>query len=788
MDSLDGWVAIKPNAFEEPDKFRLVFIVCWNEIESKFAVTCHNRTLQLRQRRQSGGGQEDEEDPCTSWAGIFSVRELQLINQQLSGVCEELKPCFPALPVFESSGTLWSLIFPVERAFEGTEEELEATCRNLESYFKTATELCGRSIVLDSLFAEDQGDIDQYFENLHEFRKQTLEDRVTRAKEELRSILHQHKHANKMVDLMKVYEKEDEVYQNLVTVATEFYQYLLQPFRDMRELAVLYKLEILKSLKIDDLGPKRIEALEKDVGKWSGRAEQAVSSIQDVTVNYFRETVKALAAMKKQMEMDEKRFGQTAWAAAVRRLEKLKSMLAKETLQHMRARELCLNHKRVEIQRSMEKLTEQNMDAIDQLEIQYYETQLELYDVQFEILKHEERLLITQLDSIRRQIKEKEEEVIYYDTCEDPDELQGNEPKGLLHHPESAEMKTLNMKAQRLESKRGNICARRAYLRNKRDQCEETQKMKLQQVEKTMKEYHQHHSIQIKRNKKKEEDQKKKEFVVQERQRTLQRLLTFKEKCPSQFVLKTSRSQPQSLKVHQDLSHRPLSPSIKSSQTPCMQPKVRPRSKVLGRGKPRSALVDVPVQIFVSPNVPKDKTFSDGLIEASRNVFPPPPPLPPPPPPPPLPPPLPFSPKAISQPLLPDPSLKTFNKPSISEGLSGSGTEARLQESGKNVSNHYSGSMDEILASLKRGEILLRKVQHSSTPATDTGPRDSILSSIRQGVKLRKVVREDRAGSSNEPECELERSFKAALKRIKQVSADSEDEEMHENKSGEWDT
>lgn len=53
-----------------------------------------------------------------------------------------------------------------------------------------------------------------------------------------------------MVALMKVYEEEDETYQDLVTMATQFYQYLLQPFRDMRELATLYKLEILVGLPL----------------------------------------------------------------------------------------------------------------------------------------------------------------------------------------------------------------------------------------------------------------------------------------------------------------------------------------------------------------------------------------------------------------------------------------------------------------------------------------------------------------------------------------------------------
>lgn len=58
-----------------------------------------------------------------------------------------------------------------------------------------------------------------------------------------------------MVALMKVYEEEDEAYQDLVTMATQFYQYLLQPFRDMRELATLYKLEILVSLPLQSERP-----------------------------------------------------------------------------------------------------------------------------------------------------------------------------------------------------------------------------------------------------------------------------------------------------------------------------------------------------------------------------------------------------------------------------------------------------------------------------------------------------------------------------------------------------
>lgn len=43
-----GWVAVRPNAFEEKERHKFVFIVAWNEVEGKFAITCHNRTAQRR--------------------------------------------------------------------------------------------------------------------------------------------------------------------------------------------------------------------------------------------------------------------------------------------------------------------------------------------------------------------------------------------------------------------------------------------------------------------------------------------------------------------------------------------------------------------------------------------------------------------------------------------------------------------------------------------------------------------------------------------------------------------
>lgn len=753
MDSLEGWVAVRPNLFQEPEPYKMGFIVAWNQVDCKFAVTCHNRTAQRRKRREGEDGEQ------SSWAGLYTVLELEHIHRQRSAVCSRLEHCFPRLPAQHPAGSLWTLLFPNAPSWEGSAEEQDAVCRALELYLGAAIEECGRHIVLELLFPEDGEDAEKYFENLHEFRKKSLEEQLSRAKENLRTILHQHKNAEKMMSLLNVYEQEDEAFMELVTVATQFHQYLLQPFRDMRELAILYKLEILKSLEMDDLGPKRIEALQKEADKWNTTAEEAERSIQNITVNYFKETSKALAAMQKHMELDGKRFGQATWASAMPRLERVKSKLAKESLQHMRAKALCLNRKRADIKQSMENLS--NSDGaitwLDQLELQYYETQLELYDVQFEILKQEEMLLITELNTLRRQMKEKEEEVVYYDTCEDPQELQTFEQSG---NNCSSTYPMLRKKSQQLESKRGDICARRALLRNKKDQCMETQELKLQQYQETQRRLQQHHSAQMKRDMKKEEAKRKKEWVDQERQKTLQRLKSFKDKKESHVVLRTPRMQ-----------SRLPSKSSESSKT-----SERPRSSG-----------DIPVQIFLQKGNSECRLSSDD--SSNQDNFPPPPVIPPPPPPPPLPPAAPPPPPPLRPltsllgspshlPRSPEKQKLHDHQVLIGEDAGNKITPGKL----KAQMNQQSGSMEEVLASLKRSENLLRRVEAPQPSITNA--RDSILTAIRQGVKLKKVHKDP---VNKESENELERSIRAAMLRMKKVSADSDDEEKSEYMSGDWD-
>lgn len=186
VDSLEGWVAIKCDIFDEAETFKLGFIVEWNVIESKFAVTCHNRTLQ-RQKRKSPPTVVS--GPQASWAGLFSVSDLKYIHQQLSCVADILGGCFPDLSEFEE-GNIWDLLFLTRRSApqDDDEKDFDSPCRKLENYFSTAIDVCGRKIVLDTLFTQDERDVEEYFENLQEFKKKTMQEEMARAKAHLRQV------------------------------------------------------------------------------------------------------------------------------------------------------------------------------------------------------------------------------------------------------------------------------------------------------------------------------------------------------------------------------------------------------------------------------------------------------------------------------------------------------------------------------------------------------------------------------------------------------------------------
>lgn len=85
--------------------------------------------------------------------------------------------------------------------------------------------------------------------------------------------------------------------------------------------------------------------------------------------------------------------------------------------------------------------------------------------------------------------------------------------------------------------------------------------------------------------------------------------------------------------------------------------------------------------------------------------------------------------------------------------------------------------MDEVLASLRSSRSPLQRAEVTASPPPRASFSEQLLAAIRQGVKLRKVHAGLDLSPSSKPPSDLERSIKAALQRIKRVSADSEEDE-----------
>ncbi|KAK3549166.1 hypothetical protein QTP70_033507, partial [Hemibagrus guttatus] len=566
MDSLDGWVAIKSDIFENRETHNFRFLVQWSEEESKFAVICHNRTLQQRRKRRINMKEEEEEEDSagteSSWGAMFSASELKHIHQQLTGSGDALSGFLPELTAFTQPG-VWGTLLRRRWQEQEQERDVEAVCVQLERYFSIAVDVCGVKILLETLFLqEEEEEEDKYCENLQEFKRKSMEEQVRRAKNTVDTIIQSHRAASGLVQLMKIYEEEDEAYSELVTIATQYYQHQLQPFRDMRELSTLHTMEIQKILQLQELGPKRVCELEREAEEWSRGAKEAVCSIQDITVCYFTETTTALSGMLKQMEVDRKRFGHASWAVATPRLEKLKFLLAKETLQLMRAREMCVNRRKDEIKEKMSSVCDgASVCDVDVLELQYYEAQLELYTCKLEILKNEEQLLLAQINTLQRQIKELKEEVVYYDACEDPLELQCMQTDvSPTHRGGNSTHSHLQQQLLQLERKRAMISSRRATMRNRKERCVEAHELQQRAAQQRISQHQQHHAVHQKREKRREEEEKRKEWVQLERERTLSRLRSFRERGQGQFMVRTHRlNKPRPPDLATDDSDQPMS-------------------------------------------------------------------------------------------------------------------------------------------------------------------------------------------------------------------------------------
>lgn len=294
--SPDEWVAIKVSPFEnEPIKTKFRFLVEWNEAIRQVIITCHeesqkgtkrlNQNVQfqnpkstLQSNKPTKKGNSNNVSDKNSWTGTFSLQELEYKHEQLCLVRPLLRDHTLELP-FDPRG-IWSLFFSVTLPPNFTSD--------LERYLYIALEICGKTLLIDTLYQPKMG-IDQYLESFSELKQKAFEDDLEKCEKRLKDCLRKHNNAANMVALKKIFLEEEEAFSLLVVARAELFNLLLQPFLDMREMAYceLLKLQdFLQDEHISSEGRKKSTIAYSD---WQMSYVNAIESILQVKLKYFNQ-------------------------------------------------------------------------------------------------------------------------------------------------------------------------------------------------------------------------------------------------------------------------------------------------------------------------------------------------------------------------------------------------------------------------------------------------------------------------------------------------------------------
>lgn len=219
-------------------------------------------------------------------SGLFSFQELRGIHDLLCLIHPSLSGFLPELP--EEPWGLWAYV-----SYPEIPENIDNICEHLQTvYFPVALETCKEQLLMSTMFEEHCHE--EYFENVSELRRQGYEQAINIAKEELKNVLFERENASNMAEMEDVYRCEDEAVFKLNIALAELFNYSLQPFLDLREVARLKVREAKSEIQNPDNGERLRREFCTQLTEWQGQYEQALDAIQDNYMKYYSKTKKIL--------------------------------------------------------------------------------------------------------------------------------------------------------------------------------------------------------------------------------------------------------------------------------------------------------------------------------------------------------------------------------------------------------------------------------------------------------------------------------------------------------------
>lgn len=197
-----------------------------------------------------------------------------------------LSPYLPELP--EEPWGLWAYV-----SYQETPDNIDDICSYLEkTYFPIALETCKEKLLMSTMYEEHCQD--EYFENMSELKRQGYDQAIKNAEEELKNVLFERDNVSNMTEMAEVYSREDTAVFKLNIALAELYNYLQQPFLDLREVACMKVREAKAEIQNPDNGERVRREYCNQLIEWQQHYEQALDMIQENYMKYYSKTKKIL--------------------------------------------------------------------------------------------------------------------------------------------------------------------------------------------------------------------------------------------------------------------------------------------------------------------------------------------------------------------------------------------------------------------------------------------------------------------------------------------------------------
>lgn len=339
LNNPDDWLAVKTDCTKN-QKIDLLNIVSLSvELEKIIIVTReHNRLV-------------TDDSNTKQWCGVFTVEQLYLIHQQICQIDQDLDRLYPDqlrpirgyLSTYFSNDLTKSIC---DNKLDESQVDLHDNflCNSLADYLKQAHESLGISLYVDILF-NDLNSSD-YFEIYSEFNLKRLQDqldklkadlsdlnvnkqrviasegkskRVSRVKEDEECVregnLREFK--RKLRKILETYVNEDRVLSSLLKAYAEYYNNLLKPLIDSRELALAnlgkYEKKLSNQLKTSKYlnGKSTIDAvkqLEEFISKSKSDIFDLSNDIDQLCIQFKQNVIDLNCSLLENIKKDKLRF------------------------------------------------------------------------------------------------------------------------------------------------------------------------------------------------------------------------------------------------------------------------------------------------------------------------------------------------------------------------------------------------------------------------------------------------------------------------------------------------